>query len=93
VRNRASSSISGLDLAICDNGSRRVHCEVALEDGDTRKDPLLGFRQQIIAPIDRRAQRLMARRCRTPALGQDGEAIIEASGEASDAKHIDLSRG
>jgi hypothetical protein len=51
----------------------------------------LGLEQQLVAPVERRPQRLVPRQCRPPAASRQVEAIIEAGGDLLDAERADAS--
>ena len=59
------------------NGGDGFQREIAGEDRQPPKHRRLLFRQQIVAPVQRRAQGLMPRQRGAPARGQQPEAVVE----------------
>ena len=82
-------NIGGADAVVGGNRSRCIDGEIALEHGNAPQNDLLGFRQQIVAPIHSRAQSLVARQRGAAAARQDGEAIVEPRGEPLDTEYVD----
>ena len=48
-----------------------------------------GFGQQVVAPVDQRAQRLLARQRGAAAAGQQPEAVVQPRGDLLRRKHLD----
>ena len=51
------------------------------ENGESLKNDLFGRRQQVVAPVDAGAHRLLARQCGPVAAGQDAKAIDKPRGD------------
>ena len=59
----------------------RLHGRAAGEHREAREAPLLGVAEQVVAPVDRRAQRLLARGRVAGAGAQRAERGVEALGD------------
>jgi hypothetical protein len=53
------------------------------------QEAALGLAQELIAPVDGRAQRLLARDGRPAATGEQAELVVEARRDALDRQHLD----
>ena len=81
--------------SLCVRGDlfRRRQREAAGEHSQpAQQDPFRGA-EQLMAPIERRVQSLMARQRRSPAAGQDAEPFVEPGGERGEAERKDVRRG
>src|SRR5262249_591541 len=56
----------------------RIQRKAACENGQTPQHHALGFGKVLVAPVERRAQRLVPRQCGAPAVRQEPEAIVQA---------------
>ena len=65
----------------------RVEREATGEHRQPREQASLGIRQQLVAPVHRRAERLLARDRRARTTGQEPEAIIEPVEDLLRAQH------
>jgi len=81
---RAVDDFRAGDLANRRYRTRRLQCEAAGKDCQAPQDHTLGLRQQLIAPVERRPQRLVPRQRRAAAARQQVETIIEAGREVFD---------
>ena len=54
-----------------------LECPAAGEHRGTPQHRLLGIAQQLVAPVDQRAQRAVTRQCRARPAGQHAEAVVE----------------
>ena len=79
-----STEISGTD----DDRERGVQCKRRTEYRDATQDGLLGRRQQIVAPVQRRTQRLVPRQCKPAPLRQDGEHVVQPAGQRGNAEEF-----
>ncbi|MDX6419995.1 MAG: hypothetical protein QOG28_4615 [Trebonia sp.] len=68
------------ELAVCADRFRRRDVEAAGEDRQPRPQQLLGRRAQRVAPLDRGPQRLVARRPRAPAAGEQPQPVVDELG-------------
>jgi hypothetical protein len=75
------------------HGNRRVEQEISGKHGKVAQHPRLRLRQQVIAPIERRAQRLVPRQRRPPAGGQKFEPVIQQRGDLRRPHHDGVGRG
>lgn len=71
---------------IANHRSGRLQREAAGEDGKASHDHALTLRQQRMAPVERRAQRLVTRRCRPTTVREQTEAAIEPRSDAANTK-------
>ena len=86
----------GDDLAFADAGDDRLYggagndglgggeCPTADKDRQAAQQHPLQLRQQIVAPVERRPQRLLAQRGGPAATGQQSEALIQAPNDLVD---------
>jgi len=65
---------------------------MAKEDGETPQNDLFDLWQEVIAPIHRRAQGLLARQGGTPTTGQQVETVRQPLSEARDPERFYLDR-
>ena len=65
----------------------RVEREATGEHRKTREQASLGIGQQLVAPVDRRAERLLARDSGARTTGEEPEAVIEAVEDLLRAQH------
>ena len=79
--------------APADDPDGGVDVEAVGEHRQRAQRRLLGTGQQVVAPIQRGAQRLLAGRSRAGTAGQQREAVAEPSRYLSDAEHPQSSRG
>src|ERR1700674_2295 len=79
------------DLAIRRNQTRRLRRKVAGKYRKAPQDQAFRLRQQLIAPVERRAQRLVPRQSRSAAAGQYCQVIIQACGDLLEPKRGDVS--
>ena len=63
------------------------------EDRQPSEDGPLRLGQEVVAPVDRGAQRLMPRDRRPASAGQEAEAVVEACCDLLDRERPDPSRG
>ena len=75
------------DLGARNNRACRFQAEDAGEYRQAPQDHPLGLAQQLVAPVERRPQRLVARQGGAPAAGQDPEAIVEVCGDLLNSEH------
>jgi hypothetical protein len=66
---------------IAGHGNGGFNREIAGKDSEPPKQFALRFLKQLIAPIERRSERLMTRQGSAPATRQDAEAIFKMSGK------------
>jgi hypothetical protein len=62
-------------------GGGCLQAERAGEDRETTQHDAFGLGQQLVAPVERRPQRLVPRQGRPPSAGQQSEPIVETGGE------------
>ena len=79
--------------AVAHDRGRRIDGEAGGEDGQATQQQALRLRQQLIAPVERRAQRPMPRDCSAAPAGQQREAIAQAGGHLLDPQHGRAGRG
>ena len=72
---------------------RRFERAASREDGETPEQPLLGFVEEIVAPIDRPAQRLLAGRQIPRAPGQQLQPLLQARAHGGRGKQLDARGG
>ena len=72
---------------------RRLERPAAGEDREPRRQALLGVRQQVVAPVERRPQRLLARQRAARAAGQQAEALVQPGANASHGESAHARRG
>src|SRR4029077_2152423 len=72
------------DIAARGYGRGGVEVESADEHGDTTEHEALVVQQQVVTPVERGGQGLLAVRMAAPAMGKDGERIAQAGGELCD---------
>ena len=70
-----------------------LELEAAREDRKPAEQDLLVGLEQIVAPLQRRGQRLLPGRCGVAARSQQTEAVVEPLGDRRRAEHADTSRG
>src|SRR5262249_23621720 len=63
------------------NRSRRFQSKTAGEDRQDAQHDALGFGKKLVAPVERRPQRLVAWQCRAATLGEKIETVVEPSSE------------
>ena len=63
--------------------------KVAGKDGEAAQDRPLALGQQLVAPVERRAQGLVARQRRAPAARQQPEAIVQERRQPAHAEGVD----
>ena len=68
----------------CRNRSDGREVEAAREHRQPREQDLLAVLQQVVRPVDQRAQRLLARLQRAIAAGQQLVAVVEALVDVGD---------
>src|SRR4051812_19557780 len=59
-------------------GLRRLQRPATREYGEAPEHRALFFRQQVVTPVDQRAQRLLARQHGAVASGKEAEAVVES---------------
>ena len=84
---RPSIICDAVRSGLAGNRAGRRQAERAGEDRQAAQDHALGLRQQFVAPVERRPQRLLSRQGCSPATGQDMKAIVEASSDLLHPKH------
>ena len=60
--------------------------KAAGEDRQARQHHPLGFAQELVAPVERRSQRLMPRHCRAMSAGEEPETVVKTSRDALNPK-------
>src|SRR5215472_3301465 len=81
------------DMLVADNAAGRLHGEIAAKDCKPPQNDFFDLRQEVVAPIHRRAQGLLARQGGTPTAGQQVEAVRQPLSKALNAKCVYLDRG
>ena len=76
VRQRVEH-VEALDAVAADDCRRRVAVERAGEHTEAVEDEALAFGEQLVGPVDRRPQRLMALDGAPPPAGEEPEALVE----------------
>src|SRR5262249_10584616 len=74
---------------LLDCSSRCSQIEASQENTETAKGDLLVFRQERIAPIQQRLQRLLAQRDRTVAVSQHWKSIVQPIEDFAETEHAD----
>ena len=72
-----SSTSTGVDVAAGGDLLGRVEREAAGEHREAPEHRALALGQQLVAPVDRRLQRLLAGQHRARAAGEQPEAVVE----------------
>src|SRR6516164_7343346 len=80
------------DMLVADNASGRLHSEIAAKDSKPPQNDFFDRRQEVVAPIHRRAQGLLARQGGTPTAGQQVEPVGQPLGKALNAECVYLDR-
>ncbi len=80
-----------IDAHACHDRHRRIDREMADEHGEPSQHRALEVRQQLVAPIQRRLQGLLARRRGARPLPEQSEPLIEQSGSLREAISLDAS--
>ncbi len=81
------------NCGIGDDGNRRVHVELATEDGQSAKRDLLVHGQQAVAPVERGVQCLMPRLGGAATQGQQLKAALQPGGQSAHAEGWDMGGG
>ena len=74
------------------DGDRGVQWELAGKYAEPAQHCALFFREQLIAPVERGAERLMARQSGAPASRQKPEAVIQVRRQVPHTKDADACR-
>ena len=72
---------------------RRIEQEFSREDAEVPQGPGFLLRKQVIAPVEGRAQRPVARERRSPAPGEELEPVIQERDDFRRAQHHRVRRG
>ena len=67
----------------------RVEVEAVSEDAQPPEEHPLGLAKEVVAPVDRRAERPLTRQGRAAPAGQDPEAVLEAGEEVVESEDVD----
>jgi hypothetical protein len=84
--------VPGVDIGTCRDRLGSIQREAAGENGQTTQHHTLGFGKELIAPVERRAQRPVPRQGRAPAARQDPETIVQERRQSPHAESIDAAR-
>src|SRR5262249_25010331 len=77
------------DVVACCNCAGRFQREASGKYGEPAQHCALRFRQQVVAPVERRAERLVAWQRRAAASRQEAKPVVEARSEALYDEDID----
>jgi hypothetical protein len=80
-------------FAAGNHGLDRLERETSSENCETVQNRALGFGEQLVAPVERRAERLVPRQRGAAAAGQETKPIIKACRELSQSKRVDPAGG
>src|SRR5262249_48446024 len=67
----------------------RVQHEAAREDREPPEERRLVRREQVVAPVERRLERLLARRGRAASCAEETEPVVETVGERRRGERVD----
>src|SRR6516162_1254917 len=80
------------DILVADNTDSSLHGKAAAKDSEPSQNDPFEIRQEVVAPLHRRAQGLLARQGGTPTLGQQVETVRQPLSEAPDSERVYLDR-
>src|SRR5215471_6380417 len=81
------------DMLVADNAARRLHGEIAAKNSKPPQNDLFDLRQELVAPIHRRAQGLLAWQGGAPTAGQQVEPVGQPLSKSLNAERVYLDRG
>ncbi len=84
--------VQRIDRVACAHRLRRLEGGAPGEDGQASQDGPLGLGQQVVAPVDRGPQRLVAGDGRPTATGQEAEPVVQAGRDLLDRQRPDTGR-
>src|SRR6516162_1768524 len=80
------------DMLVADNASGRLHSEIAAKDSKPPQNDFFDLRQEVVAPIHRRAQGLLARQGGAPTAAQQVETVGQPLSKPLDSERVYLGR-
>src|SRR5262249_35902993 len=81
-----------VDVVVADNAASSPHSKTATKDSEPPQNDLFDLWQEVVAPIHRRAQGLLARQGGAPTPGQKVETVAQPLSEAMDSERVYLDR-
>ena len=78
---------------IAGDRDHRIEQEISGKYAELPQDPRFGLRKQVVAPVERRAQRLLPRQRRSPAGRQEFEPVVQKCRDLRRTEHHRARRG
>ena len=79
-RRKQLVDVVGRERSVAAHDARSVGAPTSGKDREAQQQPALACIEQVVTPIDKRTQRLLARQRGPAAAGEEGETVVEPFG-------------